>query len=282
MARQDWRNRGRLSPCAVGGLVLACALTGCRTPPARFAGCDPGPHTPSRIAALIHQQGEDTAVEATHRPLQTGHALLAESGQLLREAGQELALKRLDFSQPPCPPAGAKPPLDPAALEAALRQVSCTPLQPADIRLYPDGAEALAALEQLIDSASCRIDVLMFIWDNDPLGWAVAQRLAARAGPDLPVRVLVDGGGNLIFGQPDEAPTAEVNRIVCWLARQPHVEVLRTRNGFLRFDHRKLVLVDGRAAWTGGAELHGGGVLPAARPVVDHRRPAGGRAGRDL
>jgi cardiolipin synthase len=64
---------------------------------------------------------------------------------------------------------------------------------------------------------------------------------------------MVDGGGNLIYGRPDQNPSAaEVNRVVCWLARQPHVEVLRTRNPFARFDHRKLVVVDDRVAWTGG------------------------------
>src|SRR5439155_23868699 len=36
------------------------------------------------------------------------------------------------------------------------------------------------------------------------------------------------------------------------LAQKPYVEVIRTRNPFGRVDHRKLVLVDGRVAWTGG------------------------------
>ena len=66
------------------------------------------------------------------------------------------------------------------------------------------------------------------------------------------MRVLVDGGGNLIDGLPKEATASEVNRVVCWLAKQPHVEVLRTRNPNVRFDHRKLVVADGRLAWSGG------------------------------
>jgi cardiolipin synthase A/B len=43
-----------------------------------------------------------------------------------------------------------------------------------------------------------------------------------------------------------------VNAAVCWLARQPHVAVVRTRNPAFRFDHRKLVVADGRLAWSGG------------------------------
>jgi cardiolipin synthase len=66
------------------------------------------------------------------------------------------------------------------------------------------------------------------------------------------VRVLVDGGGNMLQGEPKGATASELNRTVCWLASQPHVELLRTRNPYSRFDHRKLVVADGRVAWSGG------------------------------
>src|SRR5262249_39892775 len=89
-------------------------------------------------------------------------------------------------------------------------------------------------------------------WENDALGVGLAERLAARAGPHLRVRVLIDGGGNLIFGQPEGASAAEVNGALARLLRHPHVEVVRIRNPFARFDHRKLVLIAGRVAWTGG------------------------------
>ena len=39
---------------------------------------------------------------------------------------------------------------------------------------------------------------------------------------------------------------------MCWLSQQPHVELIRIRNPFAHFDHRKLVVVDGRTAWAGG------------------------------
>ncbi len=145
-----------------------------------------------------------------------------------------------------------RPSLDAAALEADLAAATKVPLEPAHIQLFPEGSAALAVLEHLIDTASGRIDVLMYLWDSDDLGRAVAEHLACWARKGRPVRVLVDGGGNLLHGDPRNTTCSQVNRVVNWLAHQPNVQVLRTRNPLARFDHRKLVLVDGRIAWTGG------------------------------
>jgi len=54
--------------------------------------------------------------------------------------------------------------------------------------------------------ATTRFDVIISKWENDALGQAVAARLAAVAGPNLRVRILIDGGGNLFLSEP-EAPT---------------------------------------------------------------------------
>lgn len=234
-------------------VVVPILAAGCQVPPARLV-CGDGPVLPrSREGVLTVQMLGDTAVEAGHHPVRSVCSAASESADFLhalRRGFGGLRLAGLCGRSGPLVPCDDDP--DPGGLEADLHALTGKELQPADVRLYPDGGDALAALDQLIDRATHRIDVLTFIWDNDPLGWEVARRLAARAGPGLPVRVLVDGGGNLLFGQPETAPVADVNRVVCWLARQPYVQLLRTRNGCARFDHRKLVLVDGGAAWTGG------------------------------
>src|SRR5262249_15370404 len=123
---------------------------------------------------------------------------------------------------------------------------------PAEVRLHVPGGEALAALREVIAQAACRLDVLMYLWDSDALGEQVAAWLAERAAAGVQVPVLVDGGGHLIPGEPEGASVAEVTRAVCWLARQPGVELVRGRNPWARFDHRKLVVADGRLAWSGG------------------------------
>ena len=232
-------------------LYLLGMLAGCQTPPARPAACD---SNAPRNLILARQLAEDTAVHAVVHPGWTTYNLVTEPVAYMRAGAVGLFYKRLGMRFLPDPPPidPNRPTLDTEQLEGKLHRAARNDLEPADIRLMVDGSEALASLNEVIDRATSRIDVLMYLWDSDPLGEAVAARLAARASPCLPVRVLVDGGGNLIDGLPKEATASEVNRVVCWLAKQPHVEVLRTRNPNVRFDHRKLVVADGRLAWSGG------------------------------
>jgi cardiolipin synthase len=261
MAQHGAVNGGRGRGCLFRPwltLVGAALLAGCQAPAARVAGCDVGDPNSSRRAVLARQLAADSAVELGERPLRAGASTLIRTADTLAAAGQGTVGKRLllPLRGPPGPVEPCRPTLDPAALEADLKKVTCCDLQPAQIALYPDGAEALASLLALIDGASGRIDVLMFLWEDDAVGRALARRLAAKAAAGVPVRVLVDGGGNLIYGRPEGAPAPQVNRAVCWLARQPNVALLRTRNGGARFDHRKLVVVDGQVAWTGGRNFN--------------------------
>jgi cardiolipin synthase len=156
---------------------------------------------------------------------------------------------------PPPPICAIRPTLNTAELEADAQRVSEEEPSPAHVCLHIDCEESRSALEDVIESATCRLDVLMFIWGNDNIGWNTARHLAAKARPELPVRVLVDGSGNLFQSGSEVSPPSELNRAVCWLADQPYVTVLRTRNPGLRLDHRKLVVADGRIAWSGGRNL---------------------------
>jgi cardiolipin synthase len=224
------------------GWTLLLLTAGCQTSAASVAGS--GGDDASCGVVLARQLAEDSAAEAGCRPLRCGRLLLVDPLQFLAGAGRGCVGRRLEV-----PLLGAPGPL--SACGDGLPADG--DLQPAAVRLCTEGDDALAALGQVIDSACRRLDVLMFTWDNSEVGRGVAERLAARAGPGLRVRVLVDGGGNLIFPAPgDGSAAAEVNRTVCWLARQPYVEVVRTRSPLGHFDHRKLVVADGRLAWSGG------------------------------
>jgi cardiolipin synthase len=231
------------------GLMVAA---GCRMPAGRVTACRPT--LAPRQAILTVQAAEDTAVIAAYHPFLSGRVLLTEPLGYLRVGYSGIAEKRLytKFMPTPAPIGCDRPTLDRDELEGEARRVSGVPAAPADIRIYLDGCEALSALDAVIDEAVCRIDVHMYLWGSDQIGWHVAQKLAAKAGPNLPVRILMDGGGQLVHGEPKDARADEVNKAVCWLARQPHVQMIRSRNGGFRFDHRKLVIADGRVAWDGG------------------------------
>lgn len=233
----------------LGSLVL---LAGCRTPPAHFADDQQG-CLESRAAVLTGQMGVDTALEVSHHPFRATWQTLYGAADHVRASFQGEIAKRLCLpvetalanwcgTQPVCP-----------GLESGL--LTKLPLSPAEVKLHLDGPEALQALLQVIDQATCRIDVLMFEWEDDEVGNVVAQHLIARAGPNLRVRILVDGGGNLIFGRPRHATAGQINALMTRLAQHPYIELQRTRNPFGRFDHRKLVIVDGRLAWSGGRNL---------------------------
>lgn len=258
-----------------GGLlaVLLLVLSGCQTPPAQPSGCTPATANISRERTLLRQILCDTGEEIVHHPLRAGRTVLADQAAWFGSAGRGLFGKRIGMhlhgAPPPlCPCAGD---LDPALIE--------TGLQPAAVQLYREGDAALAVLEQMIESAQCRIDVIIFIWEEDEVGFRIAQRLAAAAAAQRRVRVLVDGGANLIFapspetdpqpGSPHTVTSRQekpktaggVNRAVCWLAQQPGIELIRIRNPFAHFDHRKLVLIDGQYAWAGGRNFTTPGYL---------------------
>ena len=226
-------------------MALSLMLAACLFFPAAASADGPGAPPPRKVVAA-EQIFVDTAVQTTRHPFRAGLTFLADVAGSFRSAGAGLIRKRIGMNL-----AGPPGPLSPC-LESERAPALDDQLQPALVRPYIDGPEALAALEQMIDGAARRIDVLMYLWGDDAVGMEVASRLASRAGPHLPVRILVDGGGNLLQGQPKEASVAEVNRVVCWLSRQPYVQLIRTRDPGLHFDHRKLVVVDGATAWSGG------------------------------
>jgi cardiolipin synthase len=246
------------------GLLLL--LAGCQTSPASVGGCDPKTANASRPHLLVKQLLRDTGEELVHQSLRAMVTVIHDQAGWVDSIGRGVFGKRIGMHLHGAPPpiTDCGPPLDPAIIE--------TNLEPALVQLYRNGGEALAILEQMIDSANTQIDVLMYTWDDDPVGWGVAQHLAARAGPDLRVRVLVDGGANLIFTptpggnassgdgaasqSKPQISAGEINRVVCWLACQPHVELVRIRNPLAHFDHRKLVLIDGQAAWAGGRNFN--------------------------
>lgn len=245
----------------VGLCCLLLVTAGCQSPPAHPAA--QAHDTGSRGCVLARQVFADTAVKVATEPLHAGKDVVVGLTGGVWVIGREFLAKRclVPLLCSPAPLNDERPFLDANELEFSLRRLTQRSPQPACVQFDVDGETALRRLEALIDSAGQSVVVLMYQWDSDTLGWSIAQRLAERAAclgkPGAPavVRVLVDGGGNLIHGPPECATAHQANEVLGWLGRQPHVEVLRTRNALASFDHRKLVVVDGQSAWSGGRNL---------------------------
>lgn len=195
----------------------------------------------------------DTGRHVVRHPLDCLCTAIVEPAIIAREAATGVVHKGLGTHViPPPPPLPAcRPILDVDELEDAQQRCVGNDLEAADICLLIDAHESLEVLEESIGRATRQIDVLMYLWGNDPVGWELARCLAAQASPTVQVRVLVDGGGNLFQGE-SKSSAGEANAVVCWLSCQPYVQVIRTRNPLFRFDHRKLVIIDGCWVWSGG------------------------------
>jgi cardiolipin synthase len=196
---------------------------------------------------MTRQLAADSVVAVAEHPLRCGRNTVIETAEHVTAWSLGAVGKRI---YPCCygPPAPLGP-CDAPPSDGPPDERYCQ----AHFELYPEPCAALEALHHAIDQATDRIDILMFIWESDDVGTAVADWLTARAAAGVHVRVLIDGGGNLMFSHPTHG--VDVNAAVCALARQPNVEVVRGRDGFFCFDHRKLVLIDGCLAWTGGRNL---------------------------
>jgi len=121
-----------------------------------------------------------------------------------------------------------------------------------DLSIHDDGAQALAALWRVIDSAESTLEISTFLVGRDALGEAMAERLKARARAGVKVRLLIDGIGVYIGGYPDLSGLAEAGvEVVRFVPpfRSPKRGRTNLRN------HRKLVIADGARLWCGGRNL---------------------------
>lgn len=120
------------------------------------------------------------------------------------------------------------------------------------VRLLIDGDAAYPAMEAAIEGAERSLMVLFYIWKPDETGRRVRDLLTARAKAGVQVRVLVDAHGSPRFDSRFSAPLteagAEVARVMPWRLLR-----LTPRVNFV--NHRKIIIVDDRVAFTGGMNI---------------------------
>jgi cardiolipin synthase len=114
------------------------------------------------------------------------------------------------------------------------------------------GDEAYEAVLTLIGSARDHLHAQFFILDVDPVGRRFIQALAARAREGIRVRLLLDAVGSWRALRRTVRPLREAGGEV--VSFMPAFPLHRRWSAHLR-NHRKLLIADGRKAFTGGMNI---------------------------
>jgi cardiolipin synthase len=117
--------------------------------------------------------------------------------------------------------------------------------------LLLDGDATYAALGAAIDAATATIEAEYYLVRADAIGTWFRERLVAAAARGVQVRLLIDGFGSLRLGPFWLAP---LRRAGVRVARFSPLWRLVRDSPNLR-NHRKIVVVDGRIAFTGGLNI---------------------------
>lgn len=125
------------------------------------------------------------------------------------------------------------------------------PLPAREVRLYLEGDAKFEAMLAAIASARHHVHVEYYIFEDDPIGRRVVDALVERAKAGVEVRVVLDGIGSYGLRGAALAPIVAAGGEVAWF--NP-VSGFRLRWANFR-THRKIVIVDGTVAFTGGINV---------------------------
>ena len=205
----------------------------------------------TRVAVLLFAALGCTAcaisrLQPTPTPTTAPPSVIAASGSLGEKAANRLIDSRLGDQDD-----------DPHIHELveSFRQVAAAPLVAGNrCTLLIDGPQTLDAMRKAIQGAKHHIHLETYIFSDDEVGRAVRDLLLERRAAGLTVRVLYDGIGSLA------TPAAFFDDM---RASGIEVRAFRSLNPFRtplvweqnNRDHRKLIIVDGRIAFTGGINI---------------------------
>ena len=115
-----------------------------------------------------------------------------------------------------------------------------------------DGAAAYPAMLEAIALARSSIELETYIWASDGNGRRFRDALCIKAQEGVKVRAVIDGAGSYWFSRED---TDRLRAAGVQLSIFHPVGPWRRRWGWQVRDHRKLLVVDERVAFTGGLNL---------------------------
>jgi cardiolipin synthase A/B len=120
------------------------------------------------------------------------------------------------------------------------------------VRILAGGSDAYPAMLDAIAQARTEVLLETYIWSNDDNGRRFVDAVCIKAQEGLQVRCIIDGAGSWGFSGEtiDRMRSAGVR-----LSVFHPVGPWRRRWGWQVRDHRKLLIVDARVAFTGGMNL---------------------------
>ncbi len=121
------------------------------------------------------------------------------------------------------------------------------------VELLVDGVQAYPAIERGIAQASTSINALFYIWHTDGTGERMRDLLVAKAKQGVQVRVLVDAFGSDTFRGDFAAPLLEAGAKVARFFPSAFDALGAPRFNFR--NHRKILVLDGKLAFTGGMNI---------------------------
>ena len=162
------------------------------------------------------------------------------------------------------------------SLARTVNRITSRPLSTGNrVEVLVNGDEAFPPMLAAIDSAQFSVTLSTYIFDNDAAGRLFASALGRAVARGVEVRVLIDAAG-LHYTFP--SITRQLQREGVTTARFLPLLTARRLLALNLRNHRKLLVVDGLLAFTGGMNLRHGNVLADAprHPVRDlHFRVAG-------
>lgn len=120
------------------------------------------------------------------------------------------------------------------------------------VQLYHDGHDKFEALLESLRGARKYIHIEYYIFRNDDLGRRIIQVLSERAEAGVEVKLLYDGMGGLRLPRRFFEPLKKAGgRVACFLP--PFLPYINLRVNYR--NHRKICIIDGHEAWTGGFNI---------------------------
>ena len=139
------------------------------------------------------------------------------------------------------------PPLIGRLITAIRTQGGTQPLPCIDLEIFPSGAEKFERLFRDIESATDHVNLEYFIWEQDALTRRFCDLLAEKVAQGVEVRVLYDWVGSITYGKRQLKALRKAGAGVS--ADAAKWTKLNYRN------HRKIVVIDGRIAYTSGMNM---------------------------